>query len=299
MTGQIFSIERFSIHDGPGVRTSVFFKGCSLHCIWCHNPESHERTPVLQFLEKECIGCGRCMEVCPAGVHTIKAGGHRLNRSYCTGCGRCMEVCPTGSLKLCGSTCFAEEVLAEVRKDKPYYGAEGGITLSGGEPLLQPEFAAELLKSCKEEGISTCVETAGFVGWEAFERILPYTDLFLFDYKLDCQEEMDRYTGGHFHTVMENLRRVCRAGKKVVLRCPIIPGINDTRKHFERIAQLAEELGIETVETMPYHDYGKAKWEQLGKTYLIPDRETVDKKTAEQYRQKLIQLRNRNKEETG
>lgn len=297
MTGQIFSIERFSIHDGPGVRTSVFFKGCSLRCIWCHNPESHESAPVLRFLQKECIGCGRCVQACPAGVHEIREGVHVLDRSRCTGCGRCSTVCPTEALCLQGRTVSVWEVMEQVRRDAPYYGTEGGITLSGGEPLLQPKFAAALLAQCKKEGISTCVETAGFVPWSSFEKVLSDTDLFLYDDKLDTQEEMDRYTGGRLETVRENLRRLCRAGKKVVLRCPIIPGINDHEAHFENIARTAEEMGIENVELMPYHEYGKEKWEQTGKHYDLPEAKTIDNETAGQYRQRLQKLRNRQKEE--
>lgn len=281
MQGQVFSIERFSIHDGPGVRTSVFFKGCPLHCIWCHNPESHEGGVLLQYLEKECTGCLACTKICPTGAHRFIKGKHEIDRKRCAVCGRCVSACPAEALKLCGKLMDEVEVFRQIQKDKPYYGQDGGLTLSGGEPLLQPDFAKALLERCRAEGISACVETAGCVPWEAFQKVLPYVDLFLYDYKMDSQEEMDIYTGGSFRTVMDNLRRLWACGKKIVLRCPVIPGINDTAKHLEAIARLAQELAIADVEIMPYHSYGTPKWEQAGKEYALPHTRTMTKEEAQ------------------
>ena len=257
--GKIFSIERFSIHDGPGIRTSVFFQGCSLRCAWCHNPESWQaKGPVLQFLKADCIGCMACAAVCPADA-----------------------------LRKLGTERSVPEVMEEVIKDRPYYGAEGGVTLSGGEPLLQADFAAALLKECKKHKISTCVETAGFVPWEAFEKVQGLTDLFLFDYKLDIQEEMDRYTGGKLETVLDNLRRLAALGKKIVLRCPVIPGINDTDGHFRAIARLAKECRIPHAELMPYHNWGEPKWEQVGRPYGLSGLKTMTQQEADACRARL------------
>lgn len=291
MTGEIFSMERFSIHDGPGIRTSIFFKGCPLHCIWCHNPESHERGPVLQYLEKECVGCAGCVSACPSGVHSFINGKHRMDRGKCTGCGQCCLACPGDALRIRGKACTAEEVLQVIGKDRPYYGEEGGVTLSGGEPLLQPDFAAEILRLCKERGIGTCVETAGDVSQKAFLKVLADTDLFLYDYKLDTQEQMDRYTGGSLKRIRENLELLAGHGKKVVLRCPIIPGINDTREHLKAIAELADRLSIADTELMPYHGYGEDKWRQIGKEYALSGLPNMEKETADICRRQLAGLR--------
>lgn len=296
MTGGIFSVERFSVHDGPGVRTSVFFMGCPLHCIWCHNPESHTGQPVLQYLERECADCMTCADTCPEGVHSFPGGRHRIERGRCVVCGRCSLVCPMGALSILGRTCTADEVLAEICKDAPYYGDEGGVTLSGGEPLLQPDFAADILRGCKERGFSTCVETAGAVPPQAFLKVMGYTDLFLYDYKLDTQEQMDLYTGGCFKTVVDNLELLVRHQRKVVLRCPVIPGINDTSDHLKRIAELADRFAIEDVQLMPYHGYGEDKWRQTGREYRLAGLANMDKETAECCRQKLKECREKVKD---
>ena len=287
MTGEIFSIERFSIHDGPGVRTSIFFKGCSLHCIWCHNPESHEKGHVLQYLERECVGCFACVSACPVNAHSFIKGRHLIEREKCTGCGMCSMACPGDALKIWGKTYRCEEIMQVILKDAPYYGSDGGVTLSGGEPLLQPEFAAELLRHCKELGFGTCVETAGCVSQEAFYKVLEDTDLFLYDYKLDTQEQMNRYTGGSLKKVLGNLQLIMEHKKRVVLRCPIIPGINDTQEHALAIAALADNFSIEDIEIMPYHGYGEDKWRQVGKKYALSGLPNMSKETAVLYREKI------------
>ena len=185
---------------------------------------------------------------------------------------------------------LVSEVLEEIKKDCPYYGTEGGVTLSGGEPLLQADFAAVLLKECKKAGISTCVETAGFVPWEAFEKVYGLTDLFLFDYKLDSQEEMDRYTGGKLETILDNLECLAALEKEIILRCPVIPGVNDTDGHFRAIARLAKKCRIRRAELMPYHSWGEPKWEHVGRPYGLSGLKTMTQQEADACRARLDDL---------
>ncbi len=186
--GTIFNIQRFSIHDGPGIRTTIFFKGCNLRCFWCHNPESLTQAPEIQFFAQKCIGCGKCIEVCPVHAHSVSTDGSGrrvFDRKLCIRCGKCAEACCTCALEMCGKRISVKEAADEAEKDKAFYdNSGGGVTLSGGEPLLQAEFAAALLEECKKRGMHTAVETAGNVSWKAVEGVMPHTDLFLYDIKV-------------------------------------------------------------------------------------------------------------------
>ena len=294
--GMVFSIERFSIHDGPGVRTSVFLKGCPLTCIWCHNPESHRTKPELKYVREACMNCRECGQVCENEVHLFpeldhpEMVKHRIQWERCKVCQACIDVCPSGALSLAGKVMDVEAVMQLVRKDKAYYKEEGGVTISGGEPLVQPEFCRLLLKQCKEEEISTCVETSGDVSRKAFECIGDYVDLFLFDYKMSDPDNMKKYTGGNLDRILDNLIFLCSMGKKVILRCPIIPGINDVEEHFRKIASLVLELPLVGVELMPYHSFGKGKWQQVGKRYLLKDLDTVGKEQEQEWNERLNTL---------
>lgn len=290
--GRVFSIERYSIHDGPGVRTSVFLKGCNLSCIWCHNPESRRREQELQFIEKECIQCGHCEQVCEKGVHQFrinnsKREGHSLFREKCVLCGSCVRNCPADALHILGYEISVVQVMEKIRKDKIYFKSDGGVTLSGGEPLLQAEFCRELLEQCKKEKISTCIETAGDVPFDKFRQIMDVTDLFLFDYKLSDEASMRCFTGGNLGRILDNLHALKSEGKEVILRCPVIPGINDTEEHFRSIASLAHREKIEQVELMPYHNFGKDKWSQIGRDYKLKDLESVSKEQESRWKEKL------------
>lgn len=266
MTGNVFDIQRFSIHDGPGIRTTVFLKGCSLNCVWCHNPESRKMNPELSYNGNICVGCGACISVCPNGCHTITEGTHVFVRAACVSCFQCSVVCYAGALKRIGKTYTVSELLGEVVKDSSYYEATGGgLTISGGEPMAQPDFTAALLKAAKEASLHTCIETSGYAPAEDFMKVLPFTDIFLFDYKLSEDTRHKAVTGVSQRIILENLYWLDRKNAPVILRCPVIPGENDTREHFDRIAGLASSLGnVIEINILPYHPYGAVKSERTG-----------------------------------
>ena len=223
--GLITDISRCSLHDGPGVRTVVYFKGCALRCKWCHNPETLTVEKDMMFLNTKCIKCGRCLEVCPQ-CHTVVDNEIRIDRSKCKYCGRCVDNCPAGALQMVGREVTVEELMSEIRKDSHYYEISGGgVTISGGECLLQSPFAAAVLKKCKEEGIHTAIETALFVTWDSVERVLPYVDLVYADLKIAEGPKHKEYTGQSNEGILSNLRRLSDTGKEMIVRIPLIPGV--------------------------------------------------------------------------
>lgn len=266
MIGQIFNVQKFSIHDGPGIRTTVFFKGCPLRCLWCHNPESKKSSSQILYDADQCLHCGACASTCGEGRHRIGAEGHVYEREGCTGCLACTEACPCGALEAVGKPMSVDEVLAEVMRDEVFYQSSGGgLTLSGGEPMAQAEFCRALLAAAKERGLHTCMETCGYAPWEEFQRLLPTVDLFLYDYKLTDPVLHKHYTGVDNALILENLKRLDGAGAATVLRCPIIPGINDTEEHFAGIARTANALkNLKEVHVEPYHPMGGGKAKRLG-----------------------------------
>lgn len=263
--GLIFDIQKFCVHDGPGIRTTVFFKGCPLRCRWCHNPESNRAGKELLYSARTCVGCGACAEVCPMQAHTL-IPTHTVDRSVCTACGKCAEVCPTQALSIAGKEMSADEIMSEVLRDRSFYEASGGgLTLSGGEILLQFDFALELLKIARGNGLHTCVETCGFTDKHKLLRLAAFTDLFLYDWKCTNTELHKQYTGVGNREILENLRALNGIGASVILRCPIIPNVNDNDEHFDGIAALAESCDcIKAVELEPYHALGTDKAERLG-----------------------------------
>jgi len=282
MMGTIFNIQKFCVNDGPGIRTTVFFKGCPLNCLWCHNPESKAVYPELFYDERKCISCGGCVIACKAGCHSM-ADFHRLDRAACIRCGACAAVCPTGAVEMAGREASVEEILTEVEKDAVFYrNSGGGMTLSGGEPMLQFDFVLELLRQAKQRGLHTAMETCGYAPAEHYRQVAPFVDLFLFDYKLTDPEQHRQYTGVTNGRILENLQLLDSLGAKTVLRCPIIPGINDTGDHFAGIARTAESLQhIQGVDIEPYHPLGQSKSNLLGKEYALenltfPEKETVE-----------------------
>lgn len=269
VTGCVFNIQKFSIHDGPGIRTTVFLKGCPLRCKWCHNPEGLSRDKEIEYEQSKCIMCRGCAAVCPASCHSFnESNGHVFDRGNCMVCGKCAEICVAGALKLVGTEYTVDEVIKKVMADKIFYDTSGGgMTVSGGEPFYQPEFTLELLKAAKEAGLNTAVETSGFCKTETILSAAKYVDLFLFDYKATGDELHRELTGVSQKIILENLKALSDAGAKIILRCPVIPFANDTDEHFSAIAHIVDEIdGIERAELEPYHPLGTGKAPKIGKT---------------------------------
>ncbi len=261
MTGRIFNIQRYSTHDGPGIRTTVFFKGCNLRCAWCHNPESLNPTPSLEFNPELCIGCGACASACPNGVH--EKGRPAVKRESCVGCGRCVRDCFSGALTLAGVDMTPEQAMEDILTDRPYFEASGGgVTFSGGECMLQIDFLETLCASCRDEGISVAVDTAGHVPWAYFERILPCEPLFLYDIKAIDPEVHRTLTGADNGRIFENLDRLLASGARVWIRVPCVPGGNFGE--MDGIADLLAGKPVERVELLAYHRLGGGKRRLLG-----------------------------------
>lgn len=266
-SGRITEIQRFSLHDGPGIRTTVFLKGCPLRCPWCHNPECLNPGRDLAFHRERCIRCGRCVPACPARAIRLKDSEDlTINRNACNRCGACVEACPAQALELIGRDLRASDVLRIVLRDRAYYESSGGgITLSGGEPLHQPDFSQSLLKQAQAEGLHTTLETCGYAESDILTAIRPHVDLFLFDLKETNPDRHKTLTGVDNARILANLRDLHARGDRIRLRCPMIPGTNDTPGHIAGIIQLANELpDIEGVELMPYHRMGTGKADRLG-----------------------------------
>jgi len=301
LTGRIFDIQRFSIHDGPGIRTTVFMKGCPLRCIWCHNPESISTRLQLSFVPDRCIGCGHCFRCCPNGAHRMEGDRHVLDRALCKSCGACAEQCYAGALELVGRDATVGDVLDEVLRDKPFYDTSGGgLTLSGGEPLLQIDVAEALLAGAKEHGLHCSIETCGYADFAAIERLLPHTDLFLYDIKETDPARHVEYTGVTNERIVANLHALHDAGATILLRLPIVPGLNDRPDHFQNIALLAQGLPrLLAVQIMPYHRLGTSKQERLGMEPSLPETAAPDKETVAGWNATLRKLGVRVKDELG
>ncbi len=291
-SGMIFDIQRGSMHDGPGIRTVIFLKGCPLQCAWCHNPESKAKTKEISFRPESCSACGECVKTCQHAAHRIVEGVHIYDRSLCMQCGDCVETCSYEALKLAGTEMTVEEVMAILLRDRPFYEQSGGgLTISGGEPMLQAEFTLGLLRAAKAEGLYTCLDTCGWTSQRSVELILPYVDLFLFDYKATDPETHKRLTGVSNELILSNLDFLVRQGARVRLRCPLIPGINDSQDHLEGIAQLSCRYPeLDGVDLMPYHNIGNAKYERYGLENPLPRLITTDETTRQGWLESLHKL---------
>jgi glycyl-radical enzyme activating protein len=283
--GLVFAIERTSLHDGPGLRTTVFLKGCPLHCLWCHNPESQSFSTELYFYYEKCLRCGICVPVCPENRHTISSGEHEIKRINCLGCGECVGACPYSALELKGEKMDVAAVIAAVEQDRDFYETSGGgMTVSGGEPLAQFEFTNHLLSLSKERGIHNCLETSGFAPTEKLIKIKDSVDIFLYDFKESDPHRHLQYTGVDNTLILKNLFELDRLGSEIILRCPIIPGMNDRLSHLQEIAKLAEKLeNILEINIMPYHPFGKSKSKRIGKVYPLEGVDFVEKAQVDRW----------------
>ena len=289
----IFDIQSFSLKDGPGIRTAVFFKGCPLRCQWCHNPESQVSRPQLMYRANLCVGCMRCVEACRHGAQLkVLAGSafvHVLDREKCVDCGECVESCCYGALEMAGREYTPSALLEEIRKDLRYFslGEKGGLTFTGGEPMLYPDFIAEFCALAPE--IHAAVETSGQAERETFEKVLDSIDLFLFDFKLGDSAEHEAWCGAGNSLIVSNLDFLHERGKEIVLRLPLIPGVNDTESHAQAVAEiLRSHPGIKRADILPYHTYGLGKLDELGRLadLALPGK-AMDPEQAEAWAERL------------
>ncbi len=276
--GNIFDIQHFSIGDGPGIRTTVFLKGCPLKCDWCHNPESLVSNPQIMYYHNKCSGCGACVLACPNQCHKFEDGKHIFDSKNCSACKKCVDACNFFSLEIVGKTMSVEEVMSAVEEDIAFYqSSQGGITLSGGEPMYQPDFAIALAKRAKEKGIHVCLETSGFCNAEKLKAILPYVDIFLYDYKA-TGDMHKKLIGAENNKTLKNLFMLDSLGAKIVLRCPIVLNGNLNDQHIDGIIDVAKKLvNIEEIDLEPYHNIGISKRQSLGNLYLNGDYQTPSK----------------------
>lgn len=285
MEGIIFDIKHYSINDGPGIRTTVFFKGCPLHCTWCHNPESISPKPQKMYNKAKCIGCMACVEACPEQACKLTPDGIVTDNNRCTACGRCAEVCPTLATEMSGRVVSVEEIYATVEKDRPFYEESGGgVTFSGGEPTRQPEFLLELLKEFGRRGIHRAVDTCGLVETKTLLNIARHTDLFLFDIKHMNSHEHRLWTGANNELIHQNLTALAEAGAAIHIRIPLIKGINDSVENITQSAEFFTSLAgeIKEVHLLPYHNIAGGKYTRLGEEYngeelKEPENDTVQR----------------------
>ena len=299
MNGIVFNIQRFSIHDGPGIRTTVFLKGCSLHCFWCHNPEGIRRQPELEVYPELCIGCGECLQVCPVHAHSLIDGRKHFERSLCRSCGACAENCFSNALVMVGQRMTVDQVMEQVLRDKPFYEkSAGGLTLSGGEPRVQPEFSQAILRACRSEGIHAAVETSGNSRWETLASLLPYLDLIMMDLKHMDSQIHRRVTGVGNELILANARRLAETDKPIIFRLPVIPTVNDSPEQVERIAGFVRQLreiragvrGAEakdptiTLELLAFHPLAGDKYRSLDMDNPAAELSPLPKETMESFR---------------
>ena len=295
MKGNIFSIEKYRIHDGEGIRTAVFLKGCNLRCPWCANPESQSGAPHVVVHKKLCTACLSCYRNCPQKAVYYVGNIIKTNMDLCTVCGRCVQFCPNSARQIYGQTVSVEEVMKEILKDSVYYARSGGgVTISGGEPLLQPQFTRAILEECGREYLHTAVETAGYAPWESVWTALEPASVVLMDIKAT-----DPRTAAAFlpekadaekmmESKLQTIRRLREKGKNIIFRCPIVPGYNDNLHHIETVGELARQVGVAQVDLLPFHQFGKNKYDALDREYLFSDVPALSEEHMIPYRNALL-----------
>lgn len=267
--GLVFDIQRFSLHDGPGIRTTVFLKGCSLNCLWCHNPEGKSSERQLKYLDEKCILCKKCENVCKFNVHSFSDNKHFVKFNSCTLCESCTKTCPSKALEMVGIEYSAEEVMDIVAKDEAFFGDDGGVSFSGGEPLDQSEFLLDLLQSAKKRNYNTCIDTCGYSIWEAYEKVIPFTDYILYDIKGIDQKKHLESTSKDNKIILDNLKKLSKYNKKIFIRIPLIVEYNAREEDIELMADFIKNIKVEGVTLMPYHTLGRSKYEMIG--FKTPD----------------------------
>jgi len=269
--GVVFDVKRFAIHDGPGIRTTVFLKGCPLECRWCHNPEGQAGEPELVIHVSRCIGCGACLDACPEGAISLNDILAVTDRRLCTVCGACVEICYAEARELAGREMTVGEVMAEIERDRAFYDeSAGGVTFSGGEPLLQQEFLLALLEGCADRGIDAAVDTCGFCAWEKLDAARNHAGLFLYDLKLIDETRHRELTGVSNQLILENLKALSQTGHTIILRVPVIPGANDDAEEVRRIGEFAADLpALQRIDLLPYHDTAVEKYRRLDRIYPL------------------------------
>ena len=278
-SGVVFDIKKYAIHDGPGIRTTVFLKGCPLHCWWCHNPEGQSQNLELAYQPGKCLpDCEECVQACPQGAIIRSSDTIKIDREACLFTGRGVDACPSGALNRSGWKTTDEDIMEKILKDRIFYqNSGGGVTFSGGEPLMQLDFLNSLLDKCRKEEIHRALDTSGYVPFESFQRILDNVDLVLYDLKMMDDEQHKKTTGVSNQLILENLERIDRTGLPVQIRIPVIPGVNDTEKNARRTGGFLKKLNqVKKVHLLPYHRAAASKYRSLGKTYIHPDLKTPE-----------------------
>ena len=287
--GEIFNIEHYHINDGAGIRTNVFLKGCPLHCTWCCNPESQKKQPEVAVYQNLCKGCLKCVEVCPEGaVYAGKDNVVYINRTLCTACGECAKYCPANAIQLYGKRMSAAEVVREAEKDLPFYRKSGGgVTLSGGEPALQPLFSWAILALCKKKYIGTAIETSGAVNWDELWETVELADEILYDIKMTNPEQFKEISSVPLQLIKNNLIKLREKGKRVILRYPLIPRINDSDRSIDGIVEWANEVKIKRLDIIPFHQLGRGKYHSLDKVYLLEELKVPEDDQVKEIKEKL------------